>query len=218
MNLPIYPHLGMTEDQLAEICEELFLADPVIAKWLQSQVDYRAKIENYHERERNFELDIDKLVEQIERLTGEIRALDEQKRVIRGAIANMVYSRKMADCRIREADKSIEKRKRQLYLSEARRRLAALGKEMKLGIGTGSSRGTIIRDVPPKRKFVSKPYVGKNDPPGFEIPDVPAHENQNPPEQDLLRPHLDGHGPEGNQPPHEEQGGGRIAGEAGPNG
>jgi len=152
MNLPIYPHLGMTEAQLAEICEELFAADPVLAKYLQAIADYEANLLVYGQREQDYTAEINRLDARIDEINAELKATNTLRGDARGAAASNKYHIKMATVRLREVHTRMERRKKQLYLGEARKRLGALGKELKLGIGgyrAGRGLGTAVVDKKP---------------------------------------------------------------------
>jgi ribosomal protein L9 len=139
----------MTEEQLAVLCEELFAADPVLAKHLQAITDQEEKIVEYDRRSQARIEEIRVIEARLDELNAELRATTSQKGVLHGYVAHDKYHTKMATARIKQAHQSIEKRKRQLYLSEARRRLGVLGKELKLGIGgyrAGRGLGTVVVD------------------------------------------------------------------------
>jgi hypothetical protein len=151
MNFPIYPHLGITEAELVEICEALFADDPVLAKHLARAADFEVKILQYEEREREHHAEVDRLTGVEDDLRAEMKKIGTMKAETHGLIAGMKYHIKLAKERIKQCGTSRETRKRQLYMHEVRRRLGILGKELKLGIGgfrAGKGLGTAVYDRP----------------------------------------------------------------------
>jgi chromosome segregation ATPase len=140
-DFPIYPHLGMTEDELAGICEELFTGDMVLQSRIEAITDYESKIAHYEERVTDHHKEVNRLEDRIDEINAELKAASRMKAETHSLIAGMKYHIKVATARIKTAHNSIERRKRQLYLSEARRRLSSLGKELKLNIGRRAAKG-----------------------------------------------------------------------------
>lgn len=169
-NFPIYPHLGMTEAEFTNICEELFRADPVLAKHLQNITDLEAKIADYLNREAEHTTERRAMEEKLDTLRADVKALETAIRHTHSLVQGMKYHRKLAAQRINQAHSSIDRRKRALYLAEARRRLGQLGKELKLGMGRRVSKneGTAVIQTS-KRIFAGRPRQGLKDIPGFAI-------------------------------------------------
>ena len=79
---------------------------------------------------------------------GEDKELDTLRREARGQAVSYKFHAKLAFNRIREAGAAITKRRKQLYLSEAQRRLRALGKQLKISKGTRALAGKPTAVVP----------------------------------------------------------------------
>ena len=139
--LPIYDHLGMTEDQLATICRELWDCDPVIARHRDRITEREQAIVEFQRREDEHDAEVSRIENEENKLKAELRRLDTLKREVRGAAAGMRYHVKRSKDDIRVAESSIVKRKRQLYYNEAQKRLRALGKQLKLGRGGRAQNG-----------------------------------------------------------------------------
>lgn len=147
IKLPIFPHLGMTEEELGTICEEIFRSDPVIARYLE-RIEHLAKLASEHDaRVHELTKELNGIEGQEDELKAKLKHLDTLRRELHGNIAHTKYHSMLAVTRSTQSEKAIEKRKRQLYLDEAKRRLRLLGKELKLGIGTRSKQGTGIIDI-----------------------------------------------------------------------
>lgn len=108
--------------------------------------------------------------EKLDNLRADVKATETAIRHTHSLVQGMRYHRKLAGQRINQAHSAIDRRKRALYLAEARRRLGQLGKELKLGIGRRAAKneGTAVLPTS-KRVFAGKPRQGLKDIPGFEI-------------------------------------------------
>ena len=159
-SLPIFPHLGMTEEAFDAICQELFDADPVLAGHKTREVEYLQKSRDYEQRITALKEEVNRFDLEAAELEGRLKAITRQKRETLGQVASYTHHIKIAGSRAREAVVSHARRQKQLYMSEARRRLGRLGKELKLGVGgyrAGRGRGTEIIDKEPKHETQTTP-------------------------------------------------------------
>lgn len=176
MNFPVYEHLGMTEVEMAQICDALFADDGPLLKH-QSRIEtLQFNIEDYAKREEGFVGQVRDFEAREDELRAELKKIATMKAEMHGLVAGMKYHQKLAKHRIRETETQIDKRKKQLYLHEARRRLSMIGKELKLNRG-------------PHR-------------PDPVILTIPRHETNPTPEQPILRQDTNPDGQPGNQPSH----------------
>lgn len=146
--LPVYDHLGMTEDQLLEITRGLWDCDPVLAKHADNIGRYERSIAEFTERAQQHYAEVQAIELEQDKLKAELRRLDTMRRETRGKAASMEFHAKLSADRIRQTLTSISKRRRQLYLAEAQRRLRQLGKELKLGRGSRAKRGLPTQVLP----------------------------------------------------------------------
>lgn len=150
MDAIVFPHLNMTEDAFEGIMAEVCQADTVLAKHEQRIIELDANIENYQKREQEHFTEVNKIEAQEDELRAKMRELDTMKREAHGKIASMKYHQSLAVKRIKQTKASIEKRKKFLFHDEARKRLAVLGRELKLGVGgyrAGRGLGTEVREI-----------------------------------------------------------------------
>ncbi len=140
-----YPYLDITEADLAQLVE-----DDSYCRQCQLKIkEHEAGVDRNMKSALEHQQLVDALLLKRGELEAELRSVDSQLRSERGAVVSYKYQAKLAERRINERADAIARRHKQLFQIEVRRRLAKMGKELKLsrGIRAAKELATVISDI-----------------------------------------------------------------------
>lgn len=149
-----YPYLNLTEEELRGMMD----CDSVINAHHDRIKQFEDSIREYESRIANHTSVIDRLTDERGRLEALIKANETEIREARGRLNSDRYSLKMAQKRIEERGVAIDKRQKVIFNFEVRRRLAQMGRDLKLNVGQRAARNMGEAVVPReqvKNKFPS---------------------------------------------------------------
>lgn len=132
-----YPYLDLTVTDL----EQLFADDPLVIKHRERIRELEAKQLEYDARIAETHKQIEALLDQRTTLQAALRSNDTETRETRGRLNSDKYHLTLTGRRIEERGQSIAKRHKLIFRQEVNRRLARMGRELKLGLGRRAQKG-----------------------------------------------------------------------------
>lgn len=130
--------LESTQDYIQLSEEEvlaLFKTDAPINEARFRIEELRALIVKLGERDEAIKMEIDKLDDDETTLRAQIKALDTQRRELKGLIAGNRYHKILSRKRISEREQAISRREKQIVQYEIEKRLKVIGRTLKANVG-----------------------------------------------------------------------------------
>lgn len=155
-----FDYVKISDEEL----DAIFATDGVLLQYENDVARFTDSIKSQQEAQDTENKVLGNLSLKEAELLGELRSIDRQKRETRGRISSCVSQIRKAEQRIKERLRRAEVRRRQLFISEQKKRLLTLGREItrKTHAPVQSKIGNLVRQnvVDGKANLPEDPVLG----------------------------------------------------------